>query len=155
MPLTLGSRHLSWRQVLTIRKIYKTGRYTLENLSRKYGISGAAISNLLLNKTYKCSPAQIKKQRKEVNVERLIRRRAHEKGLNIGDVRKALKKKRCAICGRSKTGRWGTLQLDHYLKIVRGVLCVTCNLGIGCFLDSVVLLRKALKYVSKNGGKKF
>lgn len=63
----------------------------------------------------------------------------------------------CAICGEQcPTGRMLAVDHDHrccpdYVKTcgkcVRGLLCVSCNNGIGKFRDSPVLLRRATAYL--------
>lgn len=58
---------------------------------------------------------------------------------------------KCAICeskmGNNKTSR---LFVDHCHDTmrVRGLLCGSCNVGLGHFRDSPKLLRKALNYLS-------
>ena len=51
----------------------------------------------------------------------------------------------CAVCG--KTSR---LQVDHDHSTgkIRGILCPTCNRGLGMFYDDPVLLEKALVYLN-------
>lgn len=58
----------------------------------------------------------------------------------------------CAICGAStQSERNRRLHLDvdhdHDSKIVRGLLCNACNLGIGKFNDDPVMLEKAARYL--------
>ena len=63
---------------------------------------------------------------------------------------------KCAICGTTenkgtaKNGRW---QIDHNHKTgeVRGLLCQSCNLGLGCLQDSPEILSKALSYLLEKG----
>lgn len=52
---------------------------------------------------------------------------------------------RCAICDRERK-----LFVDHCHATgnVRGLLCNTCNAGLGLFGDSVKNLKKAAKYVA-------
>jgi hypothetical protein len=65
----------------------------------------------------------------------------------------------CHICGRSaadsvlKQGRAG-LHLDHNHTTgkVRGLLCSTCNTGLGCYKDSTDLLSKAILYLQTRDG---
>lgn len=55
----------------------------------------------------------------------------------------------CAICGGEET-RNKILSLDHSheTKKIRGLLCSSCNSGLGFFKDSPGLLLKAIKYLS-------
>ena len=53
----------------------------------------------------------------------------------------------CAICEKKEINR--RLSVDHCHKTlkVRGLVCRTCNLGIGYFMDDIALLKKAIKYL--------
>lgn len=59
----------------------------------------------------------------------------------------------CAICRcpHPKRGR-GRLHVDHDHDTgrVRGLLCVTCNTGLGAFVDSSTLLDEAQRYLEAN-----
>ena len=65
----------------------------------------------------------------------------------------------CAICGRASSGvreknkRERALSVDHChkTKCIRGLLCPTCNAGLGHFKDSPALLAKAIEYLAGNG----
>lgn len=63
---------------------------------------------------------------------------------------KQLKKQkgRCAICRKKILKR---PCLDHKGKVLRGVLCLACNLGVGFFRDSRPTLRRAISYLRKWG----
>lgn len=78
-----------------------------------------------------------------------IRRKYHY-GISGNKVREILMLQGnvCAICGEYK----GTLHLDHRHSDgeVRGMLCGTCNRGIGVFRDNPSLLLKAEVYLSDN-----
>lgn len=51
---------------------------------------------------------------------------------------------RCLIC-RSK--RKLDIDHDHKTGIVRGLLCRSCNLGLGYFKDNPILLARTIKYL--------
>ncbi len=57
---------------------------------------------------------------------------------------------RCAIC---HSGSAETLHIDHDHEtgVVRGLLCNSCNVGLGHFKDSHELLAAALEYLKWHG----
>lgn len=62
----------------------------------------------------------------------------------------------CAICGRKETavdrnGSIKKLQVDHNHQTnkVRGLLCSTCNRGIGYLQDDISVVEKALQYLKE------
>lgn len=62
---------------------------------------------------------------------------------------------RCAICGgtESRKGKRHAFQVDHNHStgVVRGLLCFECNVGLGKFKDSPVMLNRAAEYlIGKN-----
>jgi hypothetical protein len=56
----------------------------------------------------------------------------------------------CAICGMAPKRRKLSLDHDHYTGKVRGLLCNSCNIGIGCFVDDPIRMRKAADYIENN-----
>jgi hypothetical protein len=60
---------------------------------------------------------------------------------------------RCAICRTTDTGRksdkYFHVDHDHATGVVRGLLCIRCNPGVGYFRDSPDLLRAAAEYVER------
>jgi len=57
---------------------------------------------------------------------------------------------KCKICGKSEPGGYGKhwhVDHDHENGVVRGLLCESCNTGLGKFKDSPELLEKALLYL--------
>lgn len=64
----------------------------------------------------------------------------------------------CKICLQPetkinyRTGKINRLSIDHCHKTrkIRGLLCVTCNMGLGHFKDNPLLLQRALDYLKGN-----
>lgn len=104
---------------------------------------------------------QRKARKKEIKIRNRIRdpHKAKEQrlrqvyGIGIEDYEKILAHQKyvCAICGIPQKNN-KHFHIDHCHKTgeVRGVLCATCNRGLGCFEDSVSILKKAIGYL--NGG---
>lgn len=63
----------------------------------------------------------------------------------------ALRKKQkncCEIC-RKQFDKTPHVDHSHKTGKVRGLLCLTCNAGLGYFKDSKILLRGAAKYLTR------
>lgn len=56
---------------------------------------------------------------------------------------------RCAICGCQQHYQRLAVDHDHKTGMVRGLLCVQCNRGLGRFFDSPLRLRNAAAYIEK------
>jgi recombination endonuclease VII len=56
---------------------------------------------------------------------------------------------RCAICAAPPGKRDLHLDHDHSSGVVRGLLCHSCNVGLGFFKDNQVLLEKAIAYLAR------
>jgi hypothetical protein len=64
----------------------------------------------------------------------------------------------CAICKKEefttfpKTGIIKSLSVDHCHETgkIRGLLCVHCNRGLGCFKDQINLFSEAINYLERN-----
>lgn len=55
----------------------------------------------------------------------------------------------CAICRTDNPGGKGDFHVDHChdTKKVRGLLCQSCNIGLGHFKDSIKFLESAIEYL--------
>jgi hypothetical protein len=65
---------------------------------------------------------------------------------------------KCHICGQEeknkdkRTGKNYSLSIDHCHKTgnVRGVLCSSCNAGLGYFKDNIDNMNRAIEYLKEN-----
>jgi hypothetical protein len=99
---------------------------------------------------FTCKPCHRNKQKK---------RSVTKFGLTLDQFEDLKRKQRgaCAICGASvgnARGRGGgpsrlAIDHDHSTGIVRGLLCIRCNTGIGLFEERVDLLEATRRYLSK------
>lgn len=71
-------------------------------------------------------------------------------GISTDDYEAMLAKQRgaCAIC--KSTSEALHVDHDHATGKVRGLLCGSCNRGIGCLGDDVVTLKAAVRYLQSH-----
>lgn len=101
--------------------------------------------------------AAMNKQWREDNPEKTKSTKLMEKfGIDFLQYNKILAEQNgcCAICGRHKSEFKRALAVDHNhdTKEIRGLLCHTCNNGIGCFKSDqgLELLCSAISYMKNN-----
>lgn len=91
--------------------------------------------------------------RKYANTDGKRRKRLKQYGLTIEDYNTLFEEQngRCKICSKELK-----LCVDHCHKSskVRGLLCNSCNVGLGCFEDNIERLEIAIKYL-KCGEERF
>jgi hypothetical protein len=77
----------------------------------------------------------------------------HDFGITLIDYNKLLEKQGggCAICGKKSKESKTMLAVDHNhtTKKVRGILCASCNNGLGRFFDNTEYLAKAIEYLNR------
>lgn len=77
-------------------------------------------------------------------------------GLTLSDYDELIGKQegRCAICGTDQPNchhKRFVVDHNHHTNEVRGLLCSTCNTGLGNFFDNPETLLKAAQYLYTNG----
>lgn len=77
------------------------------------------------------------------------RSRAKRYGLTIEELDVILLPGMCQICKKTKDDARLHVDHDHVTGVVRGLLCHSCNTGIGSLGDSVELLQEAIKYLTR------
>jgi hypothetical protein len=82
----------------------------------------------------------------------LYYRRTYGVSADEVDERLADQNGRCAICG-TQPERLASMHLDHDHDAghLRGLLCVSCNQGLGQFRDDPALLLRAIVYLRQRG----
>jgi len=76
-------------------------------------------------------------------------------GIDLADYESMLLKQggKCKLCESESPGGYGAyFHVDHChdSKNVRGLLCGSCNKGLGCFKDSIDLLERAKSYLTRS-----
>jgi hypothetical protein len=109
-------------------------------------------------KTARCKECDKARKRKE-RIERphtIPDRKAWLKknyGITIEDYNRMFEEQNgtCAICKQEGIIKKGTLCVDHChtTGVVRGLLCHSCNVGLGHFLDNKETMKTAIKYLEK------
>lgn len=93
------------------------------------------------------------KQNKDKSVERGWKKQGI-KNFTLDDYKKLLaaQDNRCLICGKKDSYLGKKLQVDHNHSTgnVRGLLCLSCNAGIGSLGDDIKTVFSALIYLIKN-----
>jgi hypothetical protein len=106
------------------------------------------------------NPERLREYRRERNARPEIKRQQRDMyyrrtyGLSADDVDEMLDAQHggCAICG-TKPERVASMHIDHDHEHghLRGLLCVTCNQGLGQFRDDPALLLRAIVYLRQRG----
>ena len=80
-----------------------------------------------------------------------MRQRAREKSYGVSPSKLAqllaIQNGRCAICKTPIQGKEINVDHCHKSKRIRGLLCRTCNTGLGCFKDDLQNLVNAIVYL--------
>jgi predicted nucleic-acid-binding Zn-ribbon protein len=100
-----------------------------------------------------CDHARVKvyhkNNRAKVTKQQLISHRRREYGLTEEEYNNMVlsQNNMCAICNKPSE-RTLHIDHDHVTGRVRGLLCSNCNLGIGLLQEDLVVLNRAIEYLS-------
>ena len=88
-------------------------------------------------------PEKFKEAKRKCNLKKLY-------GITVQEYDKMLKKQKgkCAICGKKPDKIRLAVDHCHRTGKVRGLLCNSCNLGIGKLGDTIDRLKKVINYLS-------
>jgi Recombination endonuclease VII len=77
-----------------------------------------------------------------------LKRRVARYGLSVEEYEALVREQNgaCAIC-KKKPARWFCIDHCHATGVVRGLLCVKCNVGLGHFDEDPHLMRTATAYL--------
>lgn len=122
------------------RKIYvkwKAARARGHDITLEYYIQNKDLVRIAL---YKDNPIRVR--------ENILKKY----GLTIQSYNEILESQngRCAIC-KDRPLKGKNLSVDHCHKtqVVRGLLCATCNSGLGMFRDDIFSMENAVEYLKK------
>ena len=103
----------------------------------------------------KCKPCELAYKRSKYNSEKdCARHRRRIYGITEEQYNEMLQKQNgvCRFCKKSPEDNKQRLAVDHCHDTgkVRGLLCSTCNLGLGYFNDNIALLSEAILYLQEH-----
>lgn len=72
-------------------------------------------------------------------------------GINLADYEDLLEEQGgvCLVCGTKPKNKKLSIDHCHNSLTVRGLLCNSCNLGLGDFKDNISSLKKAIWYLER------
>ena len=87
----------------------------------------------------------------EINAQNQIRHYFNQYGITIEQKEAMLKAQinRCAICTKELNFKTANVDHDHISKRIRGILCNSCNQGLGLFKDDPTFLENAINYLNR------
>lgn len=125
---------------LRSRKRHHKNKKVANVRSRRWRIENPSRSKFLLRRWYQ-------KNMEKAKSYGLVRRY----GISLDEFL-GLKKRqnnKCAIC-QKRFRRTPYVDHDHKTRKVRGLLCITCNSGLGMLQDSIRVIESAAKYLRRS-----
>jgi len=163
-------------QITLVREMYEKDGLSITAIAEKFGVSYSWLNKIMVvwgipkrrrwakkwrrcrgceqhfeankdnfyhKKDYVCKKCAIKK--------RYVSNLQYKFGLTPGDYKDILESQDggCAICGKPPGKRRLSVDHNHETDRVRGILCHSCNIGLGGFKDDALLLQAAIAYLDK------
>ncbi len=99
-----------------------------------------------------CKRENAQKYRRKDIKKHNLKNRVKRYGMNIEDYNEMRNKQNgcCAICKSQIVLETSRIDHDHRTGKVRGLLCVSCNTGIGLLKDSPQIMKNAISYLRGN-----
>ena len=129
---------------------YKNNRETVIKKSKEWYLKNRKRA-LLTRKLWKRNnPNKVKSLKYKQQAKNRQLQRRHGITLEYFNNLLKIQNNECAICGNKFRNNKDTcVDHDHNTGKIRQLLCFNCNIGIGKFRDSIVLVEKALSYLHK------
>jgi hypothetical protein len=140
---------------------YEKNKDAIDSYRKEYRVKNATLLSEKTLKWQKENPelyAAKQKRWRDKNKERRLNHMIKSfYGITVTDYKNMLIEQdyKCKICGVHQDDLKRQLHIDHCHtnKNVRGLLCQSCNSGLGFFKDNIETMNKAIKYLSHDTSK--
>lgn len=136
-------------------EVKPTTEFSRRNSNGKWGFQ--SYCKECRNKKYKQYQIDNQEKYKRLNRNNHLKKKY---GLTFEDLEKMLRDQdnKCAICGKElflhgasvDYNKIARVDHDHKTGEIRGLLCDSCNIGLGKFRDNTDYLLSAISYLNKN-----
>ena len=103
---------------------------------------------------YYCRKCKKEKYQESGHLNQWLTRILYRYNITKKEAIKLYNKSNCDICQEEllfdRSNKQKCVDHDHKTDKVRGVLCNSCNAGLGMFKDSPLILNKAINYLNEN-----
>ena len=103
---------------------------------------------------YYCNECKKEKYKEQGHLNQWLSKVLYRYNITKKEAIALYNKVNCDICqielSFDRSNQQRCIDHDHKTDKVRGVLCNSCNAGLGMFKDSALILNKAIKYLNEN-----
>ncbi len=132
-------------------ELFKQGKKSCSKCGEIKSIDCFNLDNTTLVKLTSRCKSCLKEKTIQSTERRSIKTKATRYNISVDLVEELLKATECEICGNIFIdSKYKHIDHDHKTGDVRGVLCKSCNIGLGMFYDNNKLLLNAINYLNKN-----